>query len=286
VLFARMKRLAAAGQLVEAMNVYDALDKNFSGAFALPDAIDLAKQIVPRIKAAADQQRKTLTAQKDANKKRIETAQGAERTQLETLLKNQAAANEAAVAAAEKSGARWLPLNPSTDRSLSSLSSRAGGEISSLSGKPVDKMRLSIKSSEAARTAIAANDVAGAEKLLIDAQSNWSNNELAKRLQPKLAEARKTGAATKAAEAEIKAKAAADMAAAAAAEAAAKAKAASTPAPTPTVAVIDEPAKPEEDPFYKKPILYVGLGILGVGAFLGRKALHKFSDPNKNLLDQ
>src|SRR5690606_499466 len=109
--------------------------------------------------------------------------------------------------------------------------------------------------------------------------------ELVKRLQPKLVEARKNGIANKNAEAEAKAKAAAEAAAASAAAAAAK-KPESAPTTTASAAVIDEPGKPEEDPIYKKPILYVALGILGLGAFLGRKALHKFSDPNKNLLDQ
>jgi hypothetical protein len=283
VLYSRMARLAAAGQVIDAMNVYDTLEKTYPGSSALPDAILLARKIIPGIVAAANQQRERLKAQAEMNKKRLETAQGEERNQLAAMLRNEAANAAATAAAAQKSGAKWLPLVP-VDSVLSTMASRASSELQMMNTKPVDKMKEAIAAGEDAKKAIEAKDPVGAEKALGRAQSAWSNYELLKRLQPKIAEVRKSTADSKAAEM------AAAQAAAVAAEAAAKekekaAKAAAQKAAEAAAPVVDAP-KEESDPFYKKPIIWVVLVIAGLFGMLGMKAYHKFRDPNRNLLDQ
>jgi hypothetical protein len=275
VMLSRMRKLAATGQLIEAMNVYEALEKNFAGSYALPEAIELARQVVPQIKVAAEQQRERLLAQAAENKRRLEVAQGQEREQLATVLRNQAAATDAAVSAAEKSGLRWLPLSPSKERTLSSIANRANSEVNNLNSKQVDKMRHSMKVTETARTALEAKDFPATEKALVEAQSAWPSNEVAKRLYTKLNEARQSAqAAATAAQAKppepepVKPKA--------------------TPTPTPAVvAVVDDaPRVPDSPPFYTQPIFYVVLGLLGLFGVIGFIAYRKFRDPNKNLLDQ
>jgi hypothetical protein len=279
ILLKRMKRMAAAGQITEAMNVFDAMQKNYAGSFAMPEAIELGRQLTPQIKAAAEKQKERLKAQADENKRRLEVAQGQEREQLATMLRNRAAQEEAVLSAIEKSQVKWFPLTPSNERTLSALASRASSESSSLNSKPVDKMRQSIRATETARTAIAAKDTAATEKALSEAQSTWSENELAKRLKAQFTEERKSWPTVAALEEAARKKAAAE----AAAKEAAKAK------PTPAVAsapVVEETIKSREDPFYTKPIFWVALALIGGFGVLGMKALRKVQDPNKNILDQ
>ncbi len=284
VLLSQMARLAAAGQLVEAMNVYDTLDKTYPGSSAVPDAILLARKIIPSIASAATQQRDRLKAQAETNKQRLATAQGQEREQLIAMLRSEAANAAAAADAAQKSGAKWLPLVP-VDSVLSTMASRASSELQTMNNKPVDKMKEAIVAGEEAKKAIDAKDPVAAEKALSRAQSAWSNYELLKRLQPKLAAARQSLADSKAAETVAAQAAAVAEAAAKEKEKAAKAAAAAKAAEAASTPVVEAP-KEESDPFYKKPILWVVLIVAGLFGTLGMKAYHKFRDPNRNLLDQ
>ncbi len=284
VLLSRMKRLAAAGQLIEAMNVFDSIEKNYPGSAALPDAIELARRLLPGIQATALQQKERLKTQAEQNKRRLDTAQGQEKEQLANVIRTEAATAAAAAAAAEKSGAKWLPFIAS-DTTLTAIGSRASSELTTLSNKPVDKMREAIACGEEIRKDLEAKDVTAAEKALTKAQSAWSTYELLKRLSPKVAEARKEATTEKAAaQAAAQAEAAAKVAAAAAqvkAEKEAKAKKDAEAA-----AVVQPKPVEEEPPFYTKPILWVVLVLAALFGTLGFKAYQKFRDPNRNILDQ
>lgn len=276
ILLNRMKRYYAAGQLSEAMNAFDALDKNFSGAYVMPDAILLARQIVPVIKAAAEREKERLKGVPAERKRRLEVAQGTEQQTLAGMFKREDEMIAAAVKAEEQSGIKWRRVKPSNDSSLSSLISRASSEMSMLNAKPVDQMRESIKASEAARSALAAKDVAAAEKALTDATNAWNSNEVAKRLQPKLIAARSEAAAAAAAEASKPKEPVVEE----------KPKPTEVAAPAADSATVESTPVPDADPFYTQPIFWVVVGLLGLFGTLGFKAWRKFSDPNKNVLDQ
>jgi hypothetical protein len=272
-LLARMKRHAAAGQLVEAMNAFEALDKSASASASFPDAVVLARQIAPRLKAAADQARVQLKAQAEERKRRLANVQGAERAQLEALQRQQQAQTDAAVAALEKSGVKWLPLSPATDRSLSTISTLAGGLSQTLNQHNVQRMKDSLAATDRVKDALANNDADAAVKGLAEANAAWSKNEYITRLQPKVAAAK-----TKAQEAALAA------AKTAAAEPAAKPK--PTPSAAPVAVVVEEEPKKESGSVLSKPFFWVILLlVLGAAAFV-MKALGKFRDPNKNILDQ
>lgn len=286
VLYSRMARLASAGQLVEAMNVFDALEKNYGGSAAMPDAITLAVQLLPNLEKAAVQGRERVKAQADVNRKRLETAQGQEREQLQTMLRNEAAAANAAAQNASKSGVKWAPLVP-VEGVLNTTATRAASDLSNLKSRPVQKMRDAIAAAEDVKKALEAKDIPAAEKAMTQAQSAWSTYEALKRLQVKVAAAKKDVA-----DAKVTAdkEAAAEAAAAAAAkvkaekeEADKKAKAAAAAAAQP---VVTEEPKETSSPFYTKPIVWVVLVLLALFGTLGMKAYHKFRDPNRNLLDQ
>jgi hypothetical protein len=65
VMFGRMKRFVASNQLIEALNTFEAIEKSAGGSSSFPDAVALARQIAPQVKAAAEQGRQQLKLQAD-----------------------------------------------------------------------------------------------------------------------------------------------------------------------------------------------------------------------------
>jgi hypothetical protein len=271
ILLNRMKRAVAAAQLTEAMGIFDQFAKGFTGSASYPDAIDLARQILPSLKTAVDQRLAQFKRRVEEDKQRLLIAKGSERDQLTAILKNERTTAEATVAAAEKAGVKWLPLQPATERSLTSLASKVTSESARLKGLNTEKMRESVKIAEAATTALAAGDIDGAEKTLREATSAWSDNELAKRLQPKLADAKKAAAAAKQP----------------------APKATPTPKPKPVRdassspgEAVTEDAPAPETPIFKKPAFFIGLAIVVAFGVIGAKFLGKSRSASSDLLDQ
>ncbi len=278
-LLARMKAYAQKGQLPEAMNAFDAIEKSAAGSASFPDAVLLARQIAPTLKGAADQGRIQLKAQMDERKRRVANAPAAEKAQVETIQKQQQLQTETYITNLEKAGVKWFPLTPATDKSLSALSSRAGGLVQTLNQHNIQRMRDSIAATDRAREALEKNDVAAAEKALTDANGAWAKNEYILRLQPKVAAA-KTAAATSARDADAAAKAAA-----AAATPTPTAKPKATPTPTAAAAPVVE-EEPKKGSVLSNPVFWVILIIVLTAAGAGMVALRKLRDPSKNILDQ
>jgi hypothetical protein len=263
ILLGRMKAYASAGQLVEAMNAFDAIDKTANGSASFPDAIVLARQILPTLKSAAEQRKAQVKTQAEERKRRLQNVQGPERQQLETLQKQQVAQTDAMVANYEKSGAKWLPLNPANDKSLSALSSKATSELSNVGRHNIERMKASLQATERAKAAIEKSDGIAADEALKEATSAWAQNEYIKRLQPKVAEAKEKAVAA------AKAEEAAKLAAANIAPAP---KAKPTPGPASTATVEPEAPKKEEGSVFGKPVFWVILVLLaGLGVFLMKK---------------
>jgi hypothetical protein len=135
-------------------------------------------------------------------------------------------------------------------------------------------MKESVKISEMAATALAGGDLDGAEKSLREATSAWSENELAKRLQAKIIEARKAAIPSK--------------------ETGTKPTPTPTPTPTPkpkpvptaSTEPVREDAPPPETPFFKKPVFFVVLAVVVAFGAIGAKVFAKFRSADSNLLDQ
>ena len=261
ILLNRMKRAAAAGQLTDAMVIFDQLEKGFLGSASYPDAVELGRRILPTLRAAVDQRVIQLKRRADDEKLRLTTSKGTEHDQLDALIKKETSSTEATIAAIERNGVKWLPLQPANSRSLTALSTRVNSESTRLNGLPVEKMRESIKASEEAEKAMAGGNFDAAEKALRDAASAWSANELAKRLQAKFADAKKAAGSPK--------------------------PGGQTPAPAPTPkpkarpsasSSGDNPAlaaaaasESGQTPFFKKPIFFIVLAaIVAFGAVAGK----------------
>jgi hypothetical protein len=191
--------------------------------------------------------------------------------QLDALQKKQAAATEASVAATERSGVRWTPLNPSTERTVSIIISRAAAETNRLVSQRVEKMRESVQIAQTAKEALDAGDVVKADAAIREASAAWSNNEILKRLVPKFDELQKATIAAK-----LEAEKAAYTASLQAANAAPTPKPAPTPTPAPTAAVEEETTTAEPSLFAKPAFWVIIVLLIGLAAlankFLSRKA--------------
>ena len=271
ILLNRMKRAAGAGQLTDAMANFDQLEKNFRGSASYPDAVELGRRVLPPLKTAVEQRQAQLKRRMDDEKLRLTTSKGAEHEQLDALIKKETATTEANIAAAERAGVKWLPLQPANVRSLTALLSRVTSESARLNGLPTEKMHESAKAAEEAATALSTGRLETAEKALQSAISAWPENELAKRTQLKLADAKKAASASKA----------------------------PTPAPTPTpkpkpssasneqapVAPVGEP-EPEAKPFYKRPVFFIVLAVVVAFGAIGAKMIVKSRATADNTLDK
>ena len=261
VLLNRMKRAASAGQLTDAMANFDQMEKTFAGSASYPEAVELGRRILPSVKVAVEQRQTQLKRRAEDEKQRLTIAKGADHDLLVTLIKKETATTEATIAAIERSGVKWLPLQPANTRSLTALTSRVTAETTRLNGLPTEKMKESIKAAEEAAEALAGGNLIRAESKLKDASSAWSANELVKRTQLKLAEAKKatnqgnTGTSPSGA--------------------------APTPPPKPKPSAASRPAsepagqaapeEPEEPPFFKRPAFLIVLAaVVAFGAIAGK----------------
>ena len=258
ILLNRMKRAAGAGQMTEAMAVFDQMEKSFPGSLSFPEAVELARRILPSLFVAVEQRQAALKRQQDDEKQRLTTSKGAEHAQLDALIKQERARTEAQLAASERAGMKWLPLQPANERTLTALLSRVNSDTTRLNAMRLDKMQDSARLAEEGATALSAGNFDAAERALKDAASAWPENELAKRMQTKLADAKKAATAPR------------------------------TPTPAPTPAPKQKPsassgsapvsatageAEPEpETSFFKRPVFFIGVAVaIAFGAIVGKK---------------
>lgn len=181
--------------MVGALNTFDAIEKNFPGARAYPDAVDYVQKMLPALKAQVESRTKALAAQKAEREKSLAALAGLPKTALQDEINRDKAATEAAVSASRKAGYKWDPLSPASEESLRSLASRATTEMQRLAGLQTAKMRASLLAAEKAKAAIEKKDFTAAEAALTQAASDWSANEIATRLRAELQSARTAAAA-------------------------------------------------------------------------------------------
>ena len=270
ILLGRMKANIAKRQFVEALNAFDALDKTANGSASYPDAIVVARQILPALKDAAEQLKTQVKAQAEERKRRLQNVQGAERLQLEALQKKQVAQTDALVASYEKTGVKWLPLSPANEKSLTALSSKATSELSALGRHNIERMKASLQATDRAKEAIDKADGNAADAALKEATSAWPQNEYIKRIQPKVAEAKAKAVAL----------AKEEEAAKLAASKIKPAPKATTPEPA-TAVVTDEPKK--EGSIFGSPVFWIILIlILGLAAYAMKKLGKKSGDESED----
>lgn len=272
-----MKTQAAGADYVGALNTFAALEKTYPGAFVMPDAVELAQKLIPALKTEVERaipEQKILQDQRDKGIKT--TGDATERSTMLAAAKRDDQNAEAAAAEAEK-GNRWAPFIKSNAKCLTVLLSRTAKEGPRLAKLDPQKMRLSIKASEAARQELKNGNIDAANSSLKEAATLWPANELVKRLTADAADQKASASAKAAAEAAAAASTPATPAPATPTKVTPKPKA-STPRPsaaaqgasTPAASVASAPATAEEDdrPFYLKLPGAIGI-VVGLAIVLG-----------------
>ena len=217
-LFNAMKNANAAGDAIGALNAFATLEKNFGGARVLPDAIELARQILPALKPATERaienqkineaerllgvknagvspevgtgdRGKPLTAaQLDQAKVNAALAKAKQDELLAANQREQAKA-DAAMAAATAAG-QWPPFAVSSEKCLKAILAKIPTEAARLEKIPVAPMRESIKLAEKAQTEFAGKDLAAATETLKEVAKLWPANELGTRLTAQITAAK------------------------------------------------------------------------------------------------
>ncbi|HEX5177114.1 MAG TPA: hypothetical protein VFV83_08800, partial [Chthoniobacteraceae bacterium] len=186
-----MRDQSGKGDLVTAMNAFDVIETQYPGAKVYPDAVELARRILPSLKQDVERKRQAWLPEIEQRRRQIDTMpSGAQRNELVAQQQREDAAADAAIQAAERQRLKWMPVNFRSERLLSLNLGRIPDEVQRLNGLDVAKMRQSIKLAEEAREAFARKEFDVAETNLREATELWFANELATRLQAEHAQAK------------------------------------------------------------------------------------------------
>lgn len=187
---------AARGDVIGAMNTFDVLEKQYPGSRGYVEAIDTARKLLPPLKQRADALIAALPAELEKRKQVLEKAPVATKVDLKNQLDREDRANAAAYAQSEQQKLKYPPLLSLNNDALRKISDTASSDISSLSSKNVEQGRLSFAKAEEARAALQKKDYDAAQTAISDSKNAWQENEIAKRLEVALQDARTTAAAT------------------------------------------------------------------------------------------
>ncbi len=190
VILNHMQDQQRRGDLVGALNTFDQLEQTYSGARVFPDAVDLAKQIIPAVQGAADRAGKTWAFQKAEREAGIQLLSEPQRSETVAANEREQKAADAAVEAATRLNSKWPPIVARSESALSAIASRATEESKRLATLEVSKMRESIKVAAEARKHLEAKAYDEAEAAITKSLALWATNESATRLQTEISASR------------------------------------------------------------------------------------------------
>jgi hypothetical protein len=187
--FNAMKSANTAGDAIGALNAFVTLEKNFPGAKVMPDAIQLARQILVALKPAAERALENSKVSKIDREQGFADAGPVDRADMMASYQREQAKADAALAAATTSNL-WPPFLVSSDKCLLAIVAKAITESQRLEKMPVAAMRESIELAGKAGAEFADKNLTAATETLKDVTKLWPANELGIRLQAQITEAK------------------------------------------------------------------------------------------------
>ena len=184
-----MKNANAAGDAIGALNAFANLEKNFGGARVLPDAIELARQILPALRPATERALENQKINEAARELGVKNASPLDRPDLIAASQREQAQASAALTAATAAGL-WPPFAVNSEKCLRAILARITTEAARLEKIPLAPMRESIALAERAQTEFANKDLAAAAETLKEVTKLWPANELGTRLTAQIAAAK------------------------------------------------------------------------------------------------
>ena len=187
--FNAMKTANAGGDAIGALNAFAMLEKNFAGSKVMPDAVELARQILAGLRPATFRAIESAKVLKVEREKGFADAKVLDRAELLAALQREEARTDAALAAATTAN-NWPPFIASSEKSLNAILAKITPEAQRLEKIPVAPMRASIKLADRAQTEFTAKDYAAATETLKEVTKLWPANESAVRLTALITEAK------------------------------------------------------------------------------------------------
>lgn len=187
--FNAMKTANVSGDAIGALNAFALLERNFPGAKVMPDAIQLARQILTALKPATESAlayTKITTAERE---KGFADAGPADRAEMMAAHQRDVAKADAAIAAATAANL-WPPFITTSDKCLAAILAKIPPEAARLEKMPVAAMRESIRLAEKAAAEFAEKDLNAATETLKEVTKLWPANDLGLRVQAQITEAK------------------------------------------------------------------------------------------------
>lgn len=184
-LFLTMKSASASGDAIGALNAFVALEKNYPGARVMPEAIQLAQQILAALKPAIVRALETQKVIKAEREKGFADAGPADRKELMAAYQREQAQADAALSAATAAG-QWPPMIAGSEKCLTAIQAKIAAESKRLDDLPVAAMRDSLRLVEKAQAQYAGRNFAAATETLREATGLWAANDLASLLQAQI----------------------------------------------------------------------------------------------------
>jgi len=199
---------------VSALKKYELMEKDYSGAVAFPDAVDIALALMNKLQNRLSSTIANFAILDKQRRLTLESGQVEEAREIRDALVIENSEAQADMAKATADGTKFFPIFPNIKVALEALQALIVSEKARLELLQKIPMRESIAASSEAARLLKEGDLKGAQNQLDSASKLWPGNAEIATITPKIE------SATKLAQAE----AAAAKAAQALAEAAAKAK--------------------------------------------------------------
>ena len=187
--FNAMKNANAAGDAIGMLNAFAVLEKNYGGARVLPEAVELARQILPALTPVVERAIDNQKVREAERQLGVKNAAPLDRPDLIAAYQREQAQAVAALAAATAAGL-WPPFVTNSERCLKAIAARIPTEMARLEKIPVTAMRDSLRLADQAQAEFARKDFSRATDTLREAGVLWPENELIKRLTAQLAAAK------------------------------------------------------------------------------------------------
>lgn len=179
LLLQQMEGRAAAGDLIGALNAFDALETAYPGSAAYPKAVPLALSLIPKLKAEIARALPIAKQKEEKFNEGVKYQREPERSQmLAAHRQNQTRAEQLF----KQSAGKWKPFFALLDESVSSLNSTIASEVTRLSAINVAPMDRSASLTESARELLASRKPDEALAQLSEASKVWNKNEAVPRL--------------------------------------------------------------------------------------------------------
>lgn len=187
--FNAMKTANSFGDPIGALNAFAMIEKNFPGAKVMPDAIELARQILTALKPGTERAIQTEKIKKLEREKGFADASPQDRLELTAAFARDQAKAEAALAAATAANL-WPPFATISEKCLTAILAKIQSEVPRINALSVAPMRESLKLAEKAQTEFTNKNFPAATETLKEVNRLWPANEIGLRLQAQITDAK------------------------------------------------------------------------------------------------